>query len=148
MPVRSFQTNGIYQDVSLLRLESGKRVDWQVLSALDPPRIPFGTPIKLVVTYEERDFLNGVDGVVWATYDHFQAETIQGALQAQNISSEARELLLNEWLLHLLFIPDADEVQEAIDFIWRHTSGMRLKPDWWYPAGIPNKSFRKWIDGG
>lgn len=147
MPSRSLQTNGSYQDVGVIRLENGKNLEWRLISDEEMPLMPFGTNINISIKYEERNFLNGADGFVWATYDHRQAETIQNALMAQNISSEAQELLLNDWLLHLLLIPNADDVQKAIDFIWRDATGMRLQPDWAYPADAQNESFRKWING-
>ena len=47
----------------------------------------------------------------------------------------------------LLCIPEAREVAAAVDFIWREPSGLRLQPDWSYPAGKENESFEKWING-
>jgi hypothetical protein len=39
------------------------------------------------------------------------------------------------------------ELTDAVDFIWREASGLRLQPDWHYPMGSANDSFDKWING-
>ena len=49
--------------------------------------------------------------------------------------------------VELFCIPEAREVATAVDFIWREPGGLRLQPDWWYPAGAENESFDKWING-
>ncbi|MDZ7291749.1 MAG: hypothetical protein ONB44_16055 [candidate division KSB1 bacterium] len=96
---------------------------------------------------DERDYLNGTDGIVWATYDPHQAVTIRDALQVQKISCELREGQREGFRLYLLHIPRAHEVEAAMDFIWRDPSGLRLKPDWHYSTGAENASFKKWING-
>lgn len=131
----------------MVQLRSGSRLKWILFGEENTPRLPFGTRVEITLSYEERDFLNGVNGIVWATYDRLQAETIQNALLVQNIFSEARQLELDDWLLYQLFIPRTEDVEKAIDFIWRDTTGMRLQPDWWFPAQAENESFRKWING-
>jgi hypothetical protein len=76
-----------------------------------------------------------------------QAETIKAALLAQSMVCEMREQTLSGTRLYLLCIPEAREVAAAVDFIWREPNGLRLQPDWWYPAGAENESFKKWING-
>ena len=147
MPIRSIKIKGSHQDIHEIRLKSGKRIKWILFNEELFPQLPFGTRVDIILTFEEKDFLNGVDGVVWATYDPLQIETIQNALMVQDISSEARKLELDEWLMHLLFVPRKADVEKAIDFIWRDDAGMRLQPDWWDPAGGQNESFKKWING-
>ncbi len=148
MPVKTIQQEGSYQDIGVVRLTKTKSVSWDDIDGEAPPRIPFGTRIEITVTYHERDFLNGEDGIVWATYDSLQAETIRDALLVQHISSEAPRLTMSAWLLYLIKVPDPNEAQNAIDFIWRDAAGMRLQPDWWYPANTDNLSFQKWMNGG
>lgn len=92
--------------------------------------------------------MSGEEGIVWATYDQHQAETIQNALHAQQISGEIHTTKMGRWRLYLLSIPNLPDVEKAIDFIWRDNTGMRLEPDWWYPANGENKSYNKWINGG
>lgn len=147
MPVRSIRTKGSHQDLHIIQLKSGSRLKWILFGEQNVPRIPFGTRLEITISYKEEDFLNGENGNVWATYDRHQAETIQNALLVQNIFNEMQELALDDWLLHLLSVPRVEDVEKAIDFIWREATGMRLQPDWWYPAGAQNESFEKWIKG-
>ena len=109
--------------------------------------IPYGTRLEVTLTYDEVDYLHGSNGVVWATYDLRQAEIIKAALLAQSIACEVREQSLPGAQLHLLCITEAHEISAAVDFIWREPSGLRLQPDWWYPAGAENASFSKWLNG-
>lgn len=147
MTVKSIRMEGRHQDIGIIHLENGQSLSWLIFNRNHIPRIPFGTPINISITFEERDLLTGVDGIVWATYDPHQNETIQNALLVQNIFSETQELVLDKWRLHLLHISDSRDVEKAIDFIWRDEAGMRLKPDWSYPANSRNHSFDKWVNG-
>jgi hypothetical protein len=143
MATRSDKISGTYIDRGKIRLANGKIVEWH-----DPSlRLPYGTKTEVTITCEECDYLNGTDGIVWATYDRHQAITIRDALLVQKISCEVREEQLEGLRLFLLHIPHADEVAAALDFIWRDDAGLRLQPDWWYPAGAENESFKKWING-
>ncbi len=146
MAIKSIRRKGRHQDINIIHLENGEQLNWMIFNGQDIPRIPFGTHIQISISYEDRDFLNGVDGIVWATYDRHQAETIQNALRVQNIFSKIQELSLNNWHLYLLYIADRADIEKAIDFIWRDNSGMRLQPDWWYPANSANKSFIHWMN--
>jgi hypothetical protein len=47
--------------------------------------LPFGRGVRLSIEYNEIDFKSGSNGIVWATYNKDQAETILGALQAHKI---------------------------------------------------------------
>lgn len=138
---------GIYRNFGEIQAQDGRLLRWDQLSLEAPPRLPYGTQIEILMHYEECDYLHGSNGIVWATYDLRQAETVRSALLAQNISCELQEARLEEIHLHVLRIPERADVQAAIDFIWREKSGLCLQPDWWYPAGAENSSFKKWING-
>ncbi len=147
MPKISSIVNGFYLSEGKMQFENGMTLNWSQLSHAAPPLIPYGTRLEVTVTYEEVDYLYGSNGVVWATYHLRQAETIKAALLAQSISCEVCEQSLPGAQLYLLCITEAREVAAAADFIWRDPSGLRLQPDWWYPAGAENESFNKWING-
>ena len=147
MPKRSSTLSGFYQDQHFIRLESKPEMGANPFTAAALPSIPYGTGLEVTLTYEEVDYLNGSTGVVWATYHLRQAEIIKAALLAQNIACEVREQSLPCPRLYVLCIPNASEVAAAVDFIWREPSGLRLQPDWWYPAGAENESFNKWLNG-
>lgn len=147
MPKITSTVNGLYLDEGEIKLVNGMTLHWNQISTAAPPSIPYGVGIEVTVAYEEADYLKGSAGIVWATYHLQQAETIQAALLAQSITSELREQRLPGARLYLLCVIEADEVRAAVDFIWREPGGMRLKPDWEYPAGAANESFNKWING-
>jgi hypothetical protein len=54
---------------------------------------------------------------------------------------------MDEGALLLIKIDNNKDIEEAMDFIWRKESGLRLMPDWTYAGGEPNKSFEKWLNG-
>ncbi len=147
MPIRSIPLRGSYQDAGKIELEKGIILEWNSQNTNLLPRVPYGTVVEVSIRFEERDYLNGTDGIVWATYDLRQAEIIRDALLTQNIACKLAEEELTSRLLHLLSISESNNMQAAIDFIWREKSGLRLKPDWEYPAGAENESFNKWING-
>jgi methionine salvage enolase-phosphatase E1 len=91
-------------------------------------------------------YLTGVQGIIWATYYSYQAETIQSALMVQNISCDIVKEHSEGSHLYLLAIGDVDDVQTAIDFVWRERSGLCLQPDWTYLPGEENRSFKKWLN--
>jgi hypothetical protein len=129
---------GVYKNLGLIKLESGDSLICENLE------IPFGTDVNIYIEYEDTDFKSGLNGIVWATYNVDQAETIKGALQAHKINSEIIERKLEGSLLFLIKLLDIIKINEAIDFIWRSEDGLNLKPDWFYPVGKPNDSFDKW----
>ena len=84
---------------------------------------------------------------MWATYDLRQAEIIQSALFAQSINAEVKVLDFINKPLFLIRIVDVAVINEAIDFIWRGKSGLKLEPDWDYPENEINRSFECWLSG-
>jgi len=143
---KSVRLTGIYRNVREIALKDGRRIRWDQLSSEAPPPIPYGSRMDILIMYEQRDYLNGTEGIVWATYDLKQAETVCSALLAQNIACEVQQRLLEDTPFYVLGIPEHGDVQVAIDFVWRDASGLRLKPDWSYPAGAENRSFEKWTE--
>lgn len=130
--------NAVYKDLGVIQLDSGEKLHSEKLD------IPFGTGVRLSIEYNEIDFISGSDGIVWATYNKDQVETIQGALQAHKIDSLILEKKLEGSLLLLIKIANQEKTESAVDFIWRGEDGLKLKPDWYYPAGKPNESFERW----
>ena len=130
-----------------ITLDNSKSVSWQTLTEEHPIQIPFGSKIELTISMDEKEFLSGIDGIVWATYDLRQAEIIQSALVAQQINLKIDKLSIDGRDLHLLKVLNDHDVNETMDFIWRSSSGLRLTPDWNYADDEPNKSFELWLSG-
>ncbi|MCP5063299.1 MAG: hypothetical protein GY936_12650 [Ignavibacteriae bacterium] len=127
-------------------MDNGKTLEWFNLTEDNiAPLIPFGTKIEITITYNDTDFLNGSDGIVWATYSGFQAETIKNALLVQNIFSEIKTTNLEDKRLYQIIIGNLAEIEKVIDFIWWGKAGLRLKLDWHYSVNQENKSFNKWL---
>lgn len=103
-----------------------------------------GESIEIKVAVSDADLLNAEDGIVWATYDKNQAETIQNALSVQDIPCQISQVEAEIQGLFLLRIQIQHKINQAMDFIWRDDAGMRLKPDWYYEKGQVNRSFTKW----
>jgi hypothetical protein len=91
--------------------------------------------VEIIVKYEDADYMNGLNGIVWAT------------LEAQGSASEIDQKHLEGTMLHMLRIADASRFAAAIDFIWRSEEGLKLQPDWHYPADARNESFGRWVNG-
>ena len=136
--MQTLKEYAVYIDHGKIKLKTGTIVNWNKLD------IPFGSGVEIIVKYEEVDYLSGLNGIVWATYNADQAETIKGALQAHKINSEIIEKKLEGSLLILIKLSDRNKTDEAIDFIWRREDGLNLKPDWYFPADNPHESFEKW----
>jgi hypothetical protein len=149
MPANTFTLSGTYIDAGKIRLASGKVLAWDDLSPPEagPPEVPYGTKMKLTIVLEAPDYLHGIEGAVWATYDRYQAGVVQSALQAQQISCDLREVFLNDKRLFVVHIRDPGQAEAAMDFVWREPDGLMLQPDWCYPAGAANESFLRWIEG-
>lgn len=147
MPKITNTVSGYYFGEGKIKMENGVTLYWNQLNNAVLPLMPYGTGVEVTVAYEEVDYLNGSTGVVWATYHLQQAETINAALLALSITCEVREHFLPGARLYLLWVKETHEAAAAVDFIWRDSSGMRLQPDWLYPAGKENESFNKWING-
>ena len=137
---------GTYSTVGKIILDTKKIFEWNELTAELPPDLPLDSSLELTISFDENDFLTGKNGIVWATYDLRQAEIIQNSLLAQHINSEIKSINLLENIFFTLNIPDSTEIDDAINFIWKGNSGLRLKPDWSYPSGETNKSFEQWLN--
>jgi hypothetical protein len=146
MAQKSIELSGYYVDRGKIRLASKKLLEWGDLSTEEPPNIPYGTRVEITITHEQSDYLNGENEIVWATHDQHQAEVICGTLRAQDIACEIQEKRLDGTRLHLIRITHPEKVTAAMDFIWRDESGLKLQPDWHYPAGSENESFQRWVN--
>lgn len=133
MSQKSTKLSGSYVDCGKIKLASKKILEWCELSMEAPPTIPYGTRMEITITYKQSDYLNGENGIVWATHDQHQAEVVCGALKAQEIACEIREMRLEGISLHLVRIAHPEKVAAAMDFIWRDDTGLKLQPDWHYP---------------
>ena len=138
---------GVYHNDGRIVFDSNKQIEWDNLTTEKPPDLPHGSPVELKISFDEHDFLSGKEGIVWATYDLRQAEIIQNSLLAQDVNSEVKKINLLENIFFTLKISNETEVNDSINFIWKGESGLRLKPDWSYPAGETNKSFEQWLNG-
>jgi hydroxymethylpyrimidine pyrophosphatase-like HAD family hydrolase len=120
---------------------------WESISDKKFPRLPEGTILEFTVSFDENRLISGSDGIVWATKDLLQAEIIFNALFVQKIESEIIEVELEHHSLFLIKIQKENDIKEVIEFISQSESGLRLKPDWSYPSGEPNRSFNEWLNG-
>jgi hypothetical protein len=93
------------------------------------PILPFGSSIELTVSYDKNELISGKEGIVWATYEKRQAEIISNARLTLQISSEMLEVHSSIKKLLLIKVATGDEFNEAVDYIWKSDSGLRLKPD-------------------
>jgi hypothetical protein len=122
-----------------------KTLLWESISDKKFPRLPEGTVLEFSVSFDENHLISGSDGIVWATKDLLQAEIIFNALFVQKIDSEIIEVDLEHQPLFLIKIQSEKDIKEVIEFISQSESGLRLKPDWSYPSGEPNRSFNEWL---
>jgi hypothetical protein len=109
--------------------------------------LALGSSLEISFAFDEEEFLSGKNGIVWATSDLRQAEIIQNALLAMQINSEITNQTFEKNVMFFLKIINEADNDDAIDFIWRSISGLRLKPDWTYHNGETNKSFEQWLSG-
>lgn len=144
--MKLIKKTGIFNQDGEIYLHRGISVSWKFFSNKNIPDLPAGTPLNIGISLDEYTILSGEYGIVWATYDQRQAEVIFNALFAQNIASTIGKIELEGSTLLLTKIDNNDDTHEAIDFIWRKKGGLRLRPDWAYPDGEPNKSFEKWLN--
>jgi len=105
-----------------------------------------GINVELSVSMDLNKLISGIDGYVWATWNHQQAEIICNALRVQNVDLEVVKVEIENKLMYLIKITKEEDVMNVIDFIHNEKSGLRLKPDWTYPEGEPNESFNQWIN--
>ncbi len=141
------RTKGIYQPEGKIVLNSLRTILWQDLSDTNFPKLPAGTSVELSLTLDENIFLSGINGIVWATYDARQAEVIHNTLLVQNIESEILKIEAGNKKLIAIKILNPKDINAVTEFIWRSSSGLRLKPDWKYASGESNKSFELWLSG-
>jgi len=145
--VQLIKIKGIYSSLGKILFDTTKTIEWKELTEERLPELPFGSGIELTISFDESNFLSGKSGIVWATYDLRQTEIIQSALLVQHISSEVKNFSFGKTEMFLISITNETDVKDAIDFIWKSDSGLRLKPDWSYPNGEANKSFELWLNG-
>jgi hypothetical protein len=145
--LKLIKQTGILNPDGDIVLHPGISVSWKLLSNKTIPDLPPGIPVDIHLSLHEHTLISGEYGIVWATWDQRQAEVIYNTLLAQNITSAIGKIELVEGNLLLLNIDNKNDAAEAMDFIWRKEGGLKLKPDWTYPDGEPNKSFEKWLNG-
>jgi len=145
--MKLLKVNGIYNNGGRIVFDTNNMIEWTDLSSVAPPALPDGSNIEITISLDESDFLSGKNGIVWATYDLRQAEIIKSALVAQHISSVLQMFPFGNEEMFLISITNESDINDAIDFIWRDDTGLRLKPDWDYQEGETNKSFEQWLSG-
>jgi len=145
--MKLIRKTGIFNPDGEFVLHPGISLSWKFFSNKSIPELPPGIPFDIDISLNEHTLLSGEYGIVWATWDQRQAEVIFNALLAQNIASSIGNIVLDDSTLLLTKVNNKEDTGEAIDFIWRNDSGLRLKPDWSYPVGEPNRSFEKWLNG-
>ena len=131
--------SAIYKDFRKLQLENGEIVTCDKLD------LPFGSYVEFIISFDDADIVNGLNNIVWATHSMQQAEIIKNALEVEKIRSTIIHRELKDNQLFLLEVKDVDQVNKAVNFIWKSKDGLRLIPDWFYPSNTPNISFQKWI---
>lgn len=147
LSMKLVKVKGFYSDIGKIELPDSQSIPSIGLKDENNTQIPFGSSVEISISYDENDFLSGNNGIVWASYDPLQIETIKNALSAQNIITDVETRLLVNKKIQLLIVQDTGDIQNSIDFIWRSKTGLRLKPDWTYPEGTINLSFEQWLEG-
>ena len=104
-------------------LNSNKTIYWKDISDKNPPHLPAGTSVELLISCDENIFLSGLNKIVWATYDLRQAEIIQSTLVAQHINCEVKTNPIKTGNMFLISITNENETMDAIDFIWKSKDG-------------------------
>ena len=127
--------------------DTNRSINWREIIEDFPMELPLGSSLDFTITFDEEEFLTGKNGIVWGTIDPRQAEIIQNALSAMQISSEIKIMSCENQKMFLIEVANDEDKEDAIDFIWRSISGLHLRPDWSYPAGEANKSFELWLSG-
>ena len=145
--MKLLKKTGIFNPDGVIVLHPDISIPWELLRDKNLEELPPGIPIDIIISIDEQALVSGEYGIVWASGDLRQAEVLQNSLLAMNIPSAIGKIELNEGLLLLIIIDNKKDIDEALDFIWRKETGLRLKPDWTYPAGESNKSFEKWLNG-
>ncbi len=138
---------GIFNPDGAIVLHPDISISWELLRGKNVTELPRGIPVDIVISIDEQILVSGEYGIVWASWDQRQIDVLHNALLAQNIISAIGKMELDEGFLLLIIIDNKKDIVEALDFIWRKETGLRLKPDWSYPVGEPNRSFEKWLNG-
>lgn len=145
--VKQIKIKGYYSNLGEITLEGEKMMKLKDLIDEEALQIPYGSSIEISIAFDENDFLSGKDGIVWASYDQRQVDIIKNALLAQNVNTELKAKNLGQLKIFLLQINNYKDLNDAVDFIWKSKTGLRLQPDWAYPEGEANKSFEQWLGG-
>jgi hypothetical protein len=145
--LKLIKITGIFNPDGENVLHPGISVSWKSLNNKTIPDLPPGIPVDLDISLNEQSLVSGEYGIVWATWDQRQAEVLSNALLARNIATVIGKIELEEGNLLLIKIDNNKDIGEAMDYIWRKEGGLKLKPDWTYPDGEPNRSFEKWLNG-
>lgn len=69
---------------------------------------------NLTIALDAPDYLHGAEAAIWATYDRYQAEIVQGALQSQKTACELRESYLNGFRLYVLLVRDPTKAMRQL----------------------------------
>ena len=70
--------------------DTNRLINWREIIEDFPMELPLGSSLDFTITFDEEEFLTGKNGIVWGTIDSRQAEIIQNALAAMQISSEIK----------------------------------------------------------
>ncbi len=145
--MKLIKKTGIFNPDGVIELHPEISISWELLSDKNLPQLPQRIPIEIDISLNEQTLVSGEYGIVWASRDLRQVDVLHNALLAQNITSVIGRIELDEGFLLLIIIDNKKDIKEALDFIWKKETGLRLKPDWSYPVGEPNRSFEKWLNG-
>jgi len=145
--MKLLKKTGIFNPDGVIVLHPDISISWELLRDKNAQELPTGIPVDIVISIDEQNLVSGQYGIVWASWDQRQADVLHNALLAQSITSAIGKVELDEGFLLLIIIDNKNDISEALDFIWRKETGLRLKPDWTYPLGQPNRSFEKWLNG-
>ncbi len=145
--MKLIKIKGLYTHLGKIELENAKTINWNDITDEKPVLLPSGSKVELILSVDENNFISGIEGIVWGTYDTRQAEVVQNTLLAQNINCEIKKTVIEDSIMYLILITNDKDVETAINFIWKSSNGLRLKPDWAYPKGEKNKSFELWLSG-
>ena len=137
--------NGTCLNDGRVVFETNDFIECSGLVLTQPAELPDGCRVEVNVLYDEKDFLSGKNGIIWATYDIRQAEILHRALLAQDINTEIKRTDVENSELFLIKITSHADQNDVMDFIWKSESGLNLKPDWTYSDGEKNKSFEQWL---
>ena len=124
----------------------GKPLPLRTLYNQQIVHLPVEICLELSVSIGLNTLISGIDGIVWATKNVCQADIISSSLKIQNIESEIIQTEYEKVPVYLIKVNREEDVKIAIDFIQNDKSGLRLKPDWYYPDGERNQSFEQWLN--